>query len=348
MKAPRDTWVNPVVALVLCTGAGALFVWLKTPLPWMIGPLLAMAACNFSGAQLRAVPGGRQFGQLIIGTALGLYFTPEVARQVASFWPLLVFAAVFAILVAWGCGWFLSRTTDTDRTTAFFASVPGGAAEMAILGEHFGGRVDRIALAQSLRILMVVIVVPFALTYSGVHGTDAYSPSPVPFDGPKLAVLLGVAALAGGVLSLARMANPFMFGPLLMAIVLTSNEWQFSSVPTWMSNVGQLLLGCALGSRFERQFLGSLGRYAVAVLASVLASIGLAAALSLLLAWWSGLPAASLMLANAPGGIAEMCITAKVLQLGVPLVTAAHVTRVLVLLNVTAPIYRFVTGPRNR
>ena len=87
--------------------------------------------------------------------------------------------------------------------------------------------------------------------------------------------------------------------------------------------------------------LGSLGRYAGAVLASILISIALAAALGVALAWFTGLPAASLMLAIAPGGIAEMCITAKVLQLGVPLVTAAHVTRVLVLINATAPIYRF-------
>ena len=35
-----------------------------------------------------------------------------------------------------------------------------------------------------------------------------------------------------------------------------------------------------------------------------------------------------------------MCITAKVLQLGVPLVTAAHVARVIVLLTLTGPIYR--------
>ena len=153
----------------------------------MIGPLLAMASCNFFGARLRAAPGGRQTGQLIIGTALGLYFTPEVARQVASFWPLLLFAALFAMLVAWGCGWFLARVTDTDRTTAFFASVPGGAAEMAILGERFGARVERIALAQSLRILVVVIVVPFALAYSGVRGSEAYSPSSVPLDWMKLA-----------------------------------------------------------------------------------------------------------------------------------------------------------------
>jgi hypothetical protein len=300
-----------------------------------------MALSNFAGARLRAIPGSRQLGQLIIGTALGLYFTPVVAQQVASYWPLLVFAALFAIVVAWACGWFLSRVTDTDRATAFFASVPGGAAEMAVLGERYGARVDRIALAQSLRILAVVILVPAALTYSGVHGTDAYSPAPVPFDLAKLAILFAIAALAGGLLTLTRMANSFMFGPLLAAIVLTVSEVPFSSIPNGTTNLGQLLLGCALGSRFERQFLGSLGRYVGAVLASIVISIVLAATASIVLARFSGLQAASLMLAMAPGGLAEMCITAKVLQLGVPLVTAAHVTRVLVLINATAPLFRF-------
>jgi membrane AbrB-like protein len=197
-------------------------------------------------------------------------------------------------------------------------------------------------------VLVVVLVVPFVLTYSGVHGSDAYSPSPVPFDWPKLALLFGIAAACGGALTLAGMANPFMFGPLLAVIALTSNEVQFSSVPVWTTNIGQLLLGCALGSRFERQFLGSLGRFSGAVLASILISIVLAAALSTALARFTGLSAASLMLALAPGGIAEMCITAKVLQLGVPLVTAAHVTRVIVLLNATAPIYRINRYLRRR
>jgi membrane AbrB-like protein len=340
MKAARDSWINPVLALALCAAGGAICAWLKTPIPWMIGPLLAMAASNFAGARLRTIPGSRQLGQLIIGTALGLYFTPAVAQQVASYWPLLIFAAIFAILVAWACGWFLASVTDTDRTTAFFASVPGGAAEMAVLGERFGARVDRIALAQSLRILAVVILVPFALSYSGVHGTDAYSLVPVPFDLARLAILFAIAALAGGLLALARIANSFMFGPLLAAIVLTVSELQFSSIPTATTNLGQMLLGCALGSRFERQSLGSLGRYLGAVLASIVISIVLAATASFVLARFSGLPAASLMLAMAPGGLAEMCITAKVLQLGVPLVTAAHVTRVLVLINATAPLFR--------
>jgi hypothetical protein len=37
--------------------------------------------------------------------------------------------------------------------------------------------------------------------------------------------------------------------------------------------------------------------------------------------------------------MAEMCVTAKVLQLGVPLVTAFHVTRLVVLLLATPLIF---------
>jgi len=56
----------------------------------------------------------------------------------------------------------------------------------------------------------------------------------------------------------------------------------------------------------------------------------------------------TLVLALAPGGIAEMCITAKVLQLGVPLVTAAHVVRVLILITTTRPSFRVARQLRKR
>jgi uncharacterized membrane protein AbrB (regulator of aidB expression) len=43
-----------------------------------------------------------------------------------------------------------------------------------------------------------------------------------------------------------------------------------------------------------------------------------------------------------------MCVTAEVLQLGVPLVTAAQVVRVIILLTTTAPIFRLLRGLRRR
>ena len=130
-----------------------------------------------------------------------------------------------------------------------------------------------------------------------------------------------------------------MLGSLAVAIPLTAMEVNLSLLPTEVSNAGQCFLGCALGSRFHRDFLHGAHRFVAAVVATVLLSIVLSAAFGLAMAWISALSAATLVLGTAPGGMPEMAITAKVLQLGVPLVTAFHVTRVVVLLLATPFVF---------
>lgn len=349
MKPARDSWLNPALGLSLCVLIGTAFAWLRIPLPWLLGPLVAMAVCNFAGAELRSLRGAREIGQIVIGIALGLYFSPEVGKYVLSHWVLLLAAGVFAIVLGVLSGLILARLAGIDRSTAFFASVPGGAAEMTLLGERYGARPDRIALAQSLRILIVVFVVPFALTFSGAHGSDPYLAAPgTTLDWQRLALLIAGAALIGAALTRAGLPNAFMFGPLALTIVLTACEVRLSSMPTILTNIAQLLIGWVLGSRFERRSLASAPRYVAAAVASILAGIVCAALFGAGLAWASGLSAATLVLATAPGGIAEMCITAKVLQLGVPLVTAAHVSRVFLLILSTGPVYRAALAFRHR
>jgi uncharacterized membrane protein AbrB (regulator of aidB expression) len=46
-----------------------------------------------------------------------------------------------------------------------------------------------------------------------------------------------------------------------------------------------------------------------------------------------------MILGTAPGGIAEMAITAKVLQLGVPVVTAFQVCRLVAVLVLAEPLF---------
>ena len=333
-----------LVALATCTAGGALCYALHTPLPWMTGSLVTMAVLKFSGLAVAAPRGGRETGQLLIATALGLYFTPTVAREVLARWELLVAAAVFATVLAYIGAWMLSRWADTDRTTALFASVPGGATEMMHLGERFGARPDRIAVAQSLRILLVVLSVPVVMTWWGVHGAEDYVAVTLPFSGRGLVVLLVCTALGGFGLWFVGSPNPFMLGPLAVAIGLAVAEVQWSSVPTVFVNAAQVLLGCTLGSRLEREFVRGAPRFVLAVIASIVASIVISALFAAALASLGGLPVATMVLATAPGGIAEMCITAKVLQLGVPLVTAAHVTRVIILVTTTAPLFRLLRG----
>ncbi len=68
---------------------------------------------------------------------------------------------------------------------------------------------------------------------------------------------------------------------------------------------------------------------------------GLCAGFGWVLAQLTGLHPVTLLLGTAPGGIAEMAITAKVLQLGVPVVTAFQVCRLVAVLVLAEPVYRW-------
>jgi membrane AbrB-like protein len=341
-------WRRGLAGVAVGVIAGYACSRLRTPIPWMLGPLVTLAALRVTGAPVDAPPGARQFGQWIIGTSLGLYFSPQVVRDVGGWWALLVAGALFAVAAGYIGGLVLSRLAGIDRTTAVFASVPGGASEMAVLGERFGARVDRVAAAQSLRILIVVIVVPFAFALLGVHGSDAYTPAVRDIEPGGLAVLL-LATLAGGaVVQWLRVPNAYILGALGVAIPLTAAGVALSAMPSPLANAAQCLLGCMLGARFQPDFLRGAPRFIAAVAGTVLGAIATAALMAWLLAVISGLSVYTLALGLAPGGIAEMCITAKALQLGVPLVTAFHVTRVVVLLLATAPLFALLRRWRGR
>jgi len=113
-------------------------------------------------------------------------------------------------------------------------------------------------------------------------------------------------------------------------------------LPGWLTNLAQLVLGCSLGAKFEHDFFHSAPRFLLAVAASTVVSVLLLAGFGWALGWVTGIHPATSILATAPGGIAEMSITAKLLQLGVPIVTAFHVSRVVVLVTVSSPMYKFV------
>jgi membrane AbrB-like protein len=324
--------------LIVCTAGGALFAWLHTPLPWMMGSLLAMASVQMSGARFEPLPWGREVGLLIVGVNLGLYFTPPVVREVAAYGGYFVALGFAALGIGALSAAVLERIAGVDHATAFFGSMPGGAAEMATMGEKYGAMVDRVAFAHSTRMLLVVTLVPTAITLAGFSATEDYRPIGVPFDAKGLAVLLALAATGGYIARRLRVPTAFMLGPLLVTIGLTVSGISLSSVPAPFTNAAQVLLGCVLGSRFERSFLSAAPRFAAALVPSICITLGLAAFVGWAISRLGGAYLGTALLSAAPGGIAEMSITAKVLRIGVAFVTAAHIIRygIVVLFSVVA------------
>jgi membrane AbrB-like protein len=334
--------------LAVCTLGGAVCAWVRTPLPWMLGSIFGMAAVQMAGARFAAPPGGRDAGMLIVGVSLGLYFTAPVMHQVAAYWPWFVFLGFAAVGFGAASALVLMRLAGVDRPTAYFGSMPGGASEMATMGERFGAATDRVALCHSFRMLVVVTVIPVSITLAGFSANEDYQPVTVPFDAAGLAALFAGGILAGFLARRLGAPTAFTMGPLFLTIALTASGVQLSSVPTVLTNAAQVLLGCALGARFERGILAVAPRLAMALVPSIAVMLGLAALVGWLISATSGAYIGTALLSAAPGGIAEMSITAKVLRIGVAFVTAAHVVRYLIVVLFTIPIYRLLEAARTR
>lgn len=328
-----------LLALAVCTAGGALFAALGTVLPWMLGSMLFMAAASMAGWPVSRPPGGLPLGQLIVGMALGLYFTAPVLQALAHHAGAIASGAVFSLALGSGAAVLLARLSGCDFLTAFFASLPGGAGEMSVMADRLGGRADWVAAAHALRIMLVVLSVPPLITWSGAHGTEHWLPATREVHYPGLA-LLALAACAGALLlRWFNTPNGWIIGPLLVTIALTGAGVEWSALPRWGVNGGQVLIGCALGSRFSAGFFRAAPKFLLCVAFTVGLSICVAAGFGAALAWATGLNTPTILLATAPGGVAEMSLTASALNLGVPLVTSFHVVRMVFLVLSAAPLF---------
>ena len=213
---------------------------------------------------------------------------------------------------------------------------------MANLAERHGARIDRVATAHSVRVLMVVVTVPFIFQWWGVAGLDPTVPGPKVVHGWGLAALVVLNCIGGAAFMRLRLPNPWVLGPMLIAMILTVNGIELSALPYYVPKIGQLLIGWSLGDRYRPDFFRAAPRFIAAVACFTVAALALAFGLGALLSLWSAAPIPTLILGTTPGGIAEMAITAKVLQLGVPVVTAFHVMRMVFVVIVTGPIYAFL------
>ena len=248
-----------------------------------------------------------------------------------------------AIGLGGASGWVLARLSGADSATAWFAMMPGGASEMAVTGERHGARTDSVAFAHSMRMLLTVTIFPVAITLAGFSAHEEFREAFIPFDAPRIALLFAIGTAAGWLARRIGLPTAYMIGSLAATVALTVNGITLSSVPSGFSSLAQVLLGCSLGARFDRDFLRSAPRFVAALVPSITLTLVLAALAGWALALACGVYIGSGLLAAAPGGIAEMSITAKVLHMDVAFVTAAHVVRYVIVVLFTGTVFKLLT-----
>ena len=335
---PPDAYLRTALLAVM---GGALLDLARFPLGWMIGALLATAYLGWRGAA--AVPDWvRPAGLVVLGLGLGQTFTAPVMAAVASSLPAILLGGFASILAGVAVIPVYRRIARTDLRTAYYAAIPGGILTMVVLAQRAGAGVPAVTLSQTLRMAVVVLTFPPLIAVFATGGRDlAFMPELPPFGWWGLAAVLAGGALAAVLGAKAGLANAAMLAPCLLAMALSGLGALPSSVPRWMVDAAQVAMGASLGLRLTPQALGGgPRRQALASLASAVALALLLVLLGLAIGWASGLPPVAVVLGMAPGGMPEMAVTAKALELAVPLVLGFHLVRTVMCNLLVGPMWR--------
>lgn len=312
------------------TVGGAIFVWLNLPLPWMLGAMVVTTLASLGGADLYVPTRMRSIMIAILGVLLGANFTPEVVQNIRQ-WPITLACLLpYLALVVGILFLYFHKVLGLDVPTAYFSATPGGLSEMVITGAAMGGDDRTIALVHASRILLVVLTIPlwFRAMTGVVPTPDTLGPSVGDTSLVELAIL--AACAIGGVVvgRLLRLPAYWLSGPLLLSSIIHITGLSESAPPWELVAAAQVVLGCGIGARFAgvpvRRILGLMA----ATVVSTTVMLATTVAFAVTLATHTGIHWSRIVLAYAPGGLAEMSLIALSLGIDVAFIATHHVIRI--------------------
>ena len=332
----RSTMLTYGLAIAGGAGASALDV----PLAWMLGPFFVCGAAALFGARLVTLPLSRQLGQLAVGLAIGLRFGPATLLATLSLLPAMLASTLYVVIYTMVAALLFRPFAVVNASTAFFATAAGGMADMANVAGERGGDRAAVGIVHAIRVSTTVAVVPFLVIALGKPGN---LPDIADLTTQNLVWLCLAFALAFPAVILMQrtpLPNPWLVAPMLVGLTLSVTGLLAVNMPPLLITVAQLMIGAWLGCQFRREVLTGLPRVSVAGIAMTLFMIVAAYAGAWCLSLATNLPIATAFLALAPAAMTEMALTAKAMHLDVEIVTAFHVTRILLVCSTILFMFR--------
>lgn len=323
--------------------------WLNIPGGAFTGAMLFSAVVALGKLQVQEPPKWLSVSaRIILGITTGAAVTVETIHAVArAALPtgLMVIALMAISLVT---AWALYRFGRMALPTALCGAAPGALSAMVALADDLEGDTPTVASLHLVRLVSVLLVMPFI-------ATAAFTPSaplgPVSISSPtsalsprwaRLLLLLGPGLIAGFWASRRQFpAGDFLAG-MILATILNPTLLHISHLPPAWNLFAQWIIGCGVGASVTRETLHQFKPYALAG-ASMTAFLILAGmALGWLLGVFTDLDPLTCLLGTSPGGATTLIILAGELGADVQLVSAMHISRMILIMLLLPALVRLV------
>ncbi len=316
-RADAETLLAALAGIFVFNAAGF-------PAATLSGAMVGSAALLAAGRSIRLNIWVRDFGMLIGGLSMGSSVTPEMIQGLQRYPLSLLLFGLSIIAMMIFIPIYLRRVAGWDRATAFFASAPGALTTVLAVAADTRADLLKVTMAQSLRLFMLVAVLPSAVAATGGAG----SPAPHGIaSGPALLLMIAGGAVLGYGLLRLGMAAPWIFGGMVFSAILHGSALVVGEPPNWLLQIGFGIVGVFIGTRFSqitrKTLVASLGVSIVAFLIG----LGIAVLFAMLASLLIGVPFGQALVAYAPGGLEAMIILGAALDLDPIYVGLHHLVR---------------------
>ncbi|OLN22071.1 hypothetical protein BTO30_11290 [Domibacillus antri] len=178
--APPFEWNQllwTAILAVMAYGGYHLGKKLKSPAPWLIGSMVAVAivqsiSSTFVGHDMVAFwpHSVMVISQVIIAVSIGSHFRKEMFIGLKQTLSVAFIGTIVFIAAMFVCAYVVSKVTGIAFITAALAFAPGGVAEMATTAVVLDADSTFVVAVQVLRIIAICLVMP--PIYKLLHGWE--------------------------------------------------------------------------------------------------------------------------------------------------------------------------------
>lgn len=359
-------FIRNLYFILLSSMGGLVLILLGLDIGWIIGTLITAALLSFKGPNWLKDPNQQKkgmppywlrIGQTILAVELGRKINLAVISTFQEYWMPITIMLLISVVFSLLSGFLIWKFSKTDLITSLFATAPGGIVVMPGLAQDVGANTGVVSIVQTLRVFLVVILIPMiastwiATVTSPVASYPAVSTSVVDF---KLSHLLGTLLLFlaawGGkyVGKILKFPSPVLIGGMAgvavvqgLYLIIFGTElviWR----PAIILIIAQVLMASSIGARFQKSMFQNIGKLLIVACISTVIFILAMLLCAIFVSEITGISLITSVLAFAPGGVAEMAATAIVLGADSTFVVAVQVLRIVVVLLVLPPIFKMV------
>lgn len=306
--------VRPTLETLLAAVAGAaIFNMIGLPAATLSGAMVGGSLLLVAGRQVALPNLLREVGMLLGGVTMGAAVTPEMIAGIQRYPLSLLLMAVSVVATMLVCQAFLVRFAGLDRATALFASSPGALSAVLAVAADTRADMNRIVVIQSLRLFVLVAILPSLVTLSGVTGGNLVMPQQATPAG--IAVMLAAGTAASLAAQRLGLAAAWIFGGMIGSAALHGSGLVTGDLPKPLVHLSFLLVGAFVATRFATVQAGQVRRYLGEAFGALVVALAVSASFALLAAHLTGKAFAEAMVAFAPGGLEAMLILGAALAL---------------------------------